>query len=83
MCVGLYMVGYFLVYEIWLSMLFGSFLCMLRVMVVVFFPVRLVITSLSVFVICRWFSSAKAFSLATRYMLSFGLGILGWLCRRG
>ena len=53
MRVELCMVGYFPVYEIWLSMLFGSFLCMLRVMVVFFFPVSSVIASRSVVVICR------------------------------
>ena len=64
-------------------MCYGSFLCMLRVMDGVFCPASLVIASRSVFVICRWFRSAKAFSQATRHTLSFGLEMLGGLFLKG
>ena len=43
------------------------------------FPIRLVRADWRVLVICWWFRSAKAFSLAMRYTLSFGLGVLGCL----
>ncbi len=70
--------GYCSVYVFWLSMCLGSFLCRLRVMGAGF-PISLVRADLRVSIICWWFRSAKALSLAMRYTLSFGLEVLGCL----
>ncbi len=60
-----------------LSMCVGSFLCCLRVMDGGFFPISFVSASWRVLVICGWLRSARAFSLAMRYILSCGLETLG------
>ena len=53
-------------------------MCMLRVMGAGF-PVSLVRAGLRVSIMCWWFRSARALSLAMRYTLSFGLEMLGCL----
>ena len=78
MCGGGGVYGYCSVYVVWLSMCFGSFLCKLRVMSAGF-PISLVRAGWRVSVICWWLRSARALSLAMRYMLSFGLEVLGCL----
>ena len=59
-------------------MCFGSFLCRLRVMAAGF-PVSVVRAVWSVSVICYLLRSARALSLAMRYIFSFGLELLGCL----
>ncbi len=67
----------------WLSICLGSVLCRLRMMGGVCFPIILVMVFLSVLIIYVLLGSARAFSLATRYTLSFGLETLGDLLCRG
>ncbi len=78
LCGGVGVYGYYSVYVVWLSMCFGSFLCRLRVMGAGF-PVSLVKTDWRVSVICWWLRSARAFSLAMRYIFRFGLELFGCL----
>ena len=43
------------------------------------FPISLVRADWRVSVICWWLRSARALSLAMRYIFSFGLEVLGYL----
>ena len=81
-CVGLCAYGYCSVYVVWLSMCFGSFRCRLMLMGGVL-PSNLVRAACRVLMVCGLSMSARALSLAIRYILSFGLEMWGFCCGLG
>ncbi len=81
-CIELCACGCGSVYVVWLSMCFGSFRCRFRVMGGVF-PIYLVRAACRVLMVCGLSISARALSLAMRYILSFGLEMWGFFCGLG